>query len=229
MADMIIKPSSGNSLVFQDEGGDAALTVGTTGNTTLAGTANALGTVTAGTLGAGSILNGTRLTDVKSTDGGESAIICDASGYVNHPQNPCFKAYKDSDAFTTSGVTTFPFNQTLVNVGDHYDKSTYKFTAPVAGNYWLHFYAIYQGTSVNGWCGFVFSTGTHKGHSNHFNQNWTNSSSWDSASLSGVFYMAAGCTVHCEVNTITAWHGNDYATFCGWMLPYYNSSNNNPG
>jgi len=37
MADMIIKPSSGNSLVFQDEGGDPALTVGTTGNTTLAG------------------------------------------------------------------------------------------------------------------------------------------------------------------------------------------------
>ena len=51
MADMIIKPSSGNSLVFQDEGGDPALTVGTTGNTTLAGTANNLGTATAGTIG----------------------------------------------------------------------------------------------------------------------------------------------------------------------------------
>ena len=50
MANMIIKPSSGNSLVFQDEGGDAALTVGTTGNTTLAGTANNLGTVASGDL-----------------------------------------------------------------------------------------------------------------------------------------------------------------------------------
>ena len=48
MADMIIKPSSGNSLVLQDEGGDAALTVGTTGSTTLAGSANALGTVATG-------------------------------------------------------------------------------------------------------------------------------------------------------------------------------------
>lgn len=53
MADLIIKPSSGNSLVFQDEGGDPALTVGTTGNTTLAGTANNLGTATAGTLSSG--------------------------------------------------------------------------------------------------------------------------------------------------------------------------------
>ncbi len=50
---MIIKPSSGNSLVFQDEGGDAALTVGTTGNTTLAGSANNIGTTTAGTLSSG--------------------------------------------------------------------------------------------------------------------------------------------------------------------------------
>ena len=36
MADLIIKPSSGNSLVIQDEGGDAAITVGTTGVSTIA-------------------------------------------------------------------------------------------------------------------------------------------------------------------------------------------------
>jgi len=59
MADMIIKPSSGNSLVFQDEGGDAALTVATNGtttfaeNATLSGSGNNLGTVTAGTIGTG--------------------------------------------------------------------------------------------------------------------------------------------------------------------------------
>ena len=36
MANLIIKPTSGGSLILQDEGGDAALTVGTTGSTTLA-------------------------------------------------------------------------------------------------------------------------------------------------------------------------------------------------
>ena len=50
MANLIIKPTSGGSLVLQDEGGDAAVTVSTTGNTTLAGTTNNLGTVTAGTM-----------------------------------------------------------------------------------------------------------------------------------------------------------------------------------
>ena len=53
MANLIIKPTSGGSLILQDEGGDAALTVGTTGSTTLAGTANNLGTVTAATIASG--------------------------------------------------------------------------------------------------------------------------------------------------------------------------------
>ena len=53
MANLIIKPADGGSLVLQDEGGDPALTVWTTGSTTLAGTANKLGTTTAGTLSSG--------------------------------------------------------------------------------------------------------------------------------------------------------------------------------
>ena len=71
MANLIIKPTSGGSLILQDEGGDAALTVSAagnvqaattlgvtgastmTGNVTMAGTANNLGTSTAGTLTSG--------------------------------------------------------------------------------------------------------------------------------------------------------------------------------
>jgi hypothetical protein len=49
MANLIIKPTSGGSLILQDEGGDAAVTVGTTGSTTLAGTANNLGTISSAT------------------------------------------------------------------------------------------------------------------------------------------------------------------------------------
>ena len=64
MANLIIKPTSGGSLILQDEGGDAALTVntagniqaattlGVTGNTTLSGSANNIGTVTAGNVDA---------------------------------------------------------------------------------------------------------------------------------------------------------------------------------
>jgi hypothetical protein len=56
MANLIIKPSAGGDLKLQDEGSTDAITISTTGNTTLAGTANNLGTVTAGNLSHASIV-----------------------------------------------------------------------------------------------------------------------------------------------------------------------------
>ena len=52
MANLIIKPTSGGSLVLQDEGGTAAHTIDANGNHTLSGTTNNIGTVTAGTYNA---------------------------------------------------------------------------------------------------------------------------------------------------------------------------------
>jgi len=57
MANLIIKPSTNGQLILKDEGDSAAITVATDGNTTLAGTANNLGTVTAGTLGSAVVFN----------------------------------------------------------------------------------------------------------------------------------------------------------------------------
>ncbi len=54
MANLVIKPASGsgNKVIFQNQAGNVdAITVEDSGNTTLAGTANNLGTVTGGTLG----------------------------------------------------------------------------------------------------------------------------------------------------------------------------------
>ena len=52
MGNLVFKPATGggNKVVFQNQGGNDALTVEDSGNITLAGTANNLGTVTAGTL-----------------------------------------------------------------------------------------------------------------------------------------------------------------------------------
>jgi hypothetical protein len=50
MANLIVKPTSGGNLILQDEGGDAALTIDTLGNSTLAGTANDLGTISTATV-----------------------------------------------------------------------------------------------------------------------------------------------------------------------------------
>ena len=53
MANLIIKPTSGGSLILQDEGGTAAHTIDASGNHTLSGTTNNVGTVTAGTISTG--------------------------------------------------------------------------------------------------------------------------------------------------------------------------------
>ena len=52
MANLIIKPTSGGSLILQDEGGTAAHTIDASGNHTLSGTTNNIGTVTSGTYNA---------------------------------------------------------------------------------------------------------------------------------------------------------------------------------
>ena len=73
MANLIIKPTSGGNLILQDEGGDAAVTVGTTGSATfaqsvtLSGTTNNIGTVTAG--------NTDAINDVVKIAGGAFTVV----------------------------------------------------------------------------------------------------------------------------------------------------------
>ena len=62
MANLVIKPASGsgNKIVFQNQAGLVdAITVEDSGNTTLAGASNNLGTVTAGSIAGGSITSAT--------------------------------------------------------------------------------------------------------------------------------------------------------------------------
>jgi hypothetical protein len=84
MANLIIKPSSSGDLKLQDEGGDDAITISTTGNTTLAGTANNLGTVTAGTLGSAVLFPTTAIASY--TGSVDSASTASGSGMVRQVQ-----------------------------------------------------------------------------------------------------------------------------------------------
>ena len=71
MADLIIKPSSGGSLKLQEDGGTDALTIDASGNTTLAGAANNLGTISsATTFPAGHVLQ------VKTTNVSSNSVTC---------------------------------------------------------------------------------------------------------------------------------------------------------
>jgi hypothetical protein len=151
----------------------------------------------------------------------ENRMTIDSSGRITTTGNPRFSAYRTvNGSFTLTNPDPFPFNATRVNVGNHYDASStnYKFVAPVTGDYYLHFQSIFQGTSVNGWIGLMFSTGTHSGYTTHFNEEFSNASAWKQVILSGIYHMTAGCEVFVKTNTITTFHGGDYSIFCGHLI-----------
>ena len=73
----------------------------------------------------------------------------DNAGRVTTPYQPAFLAHGNNSNYipiSTVGAGSYlPFPNAVTNIGGHYNSSTYKFTAPVAGMY--HFYsAIYTRT-----------------------------------------------------------------------------------
>jgi hypothetical protein len=63
-------------------------------------------------------------------------------GYVTTPYQPAFMAYRTAGAVSGTGV--FICNVTTFNDGSHFNTSTGKFTAPVAGKYQVNFFVLAQ-------------------------------------------------------------------------------------
>ena len=138
---------SGSNLVF-----DSALTsndsidfvvalgdvLGVQGVTDGAVTTNKIanGAVTATKLAAG--VGG--VTGITSSSTSGTALSIDANNIVTTPARPAFHAYGTGTwtVFSNGTFTRIDLSQTALNQGSHYDTSTYKFTAPIAGVY--HFY-----------------------------------------------------------------------------------------
>lgn len=80
------------------------------------------------------------------------AISWDSAGRVTMPYQPAFQAYKADDGNTVA-AGVFIFNVATVNVGGHYNTTTGRFTAPIAGKYrfetTLQMYGVTGYTRVN--------------------------------------------------------------------------------
>ena len=114
-------------------------------------------------------------------------------GCVTKPNNPAFLAGRTGGNQTFT-VGTFPLNLTRINVGNCWNTSTYKFTAPVAGIYYF-FASVYYNDGAgqhrihfrktpNGGTAFQLCTVSHQAASND-----------DSKSMSIVESMAVGDTM----------------------------------
>ena len=64
-----------------------------------------------------------------------TALNIDSSGRATMPYQPSFHAYANADLNHGTTATKYVWNLTRHNIGNHYDTTTGRFTAPVAGRY----------------------------------------------------------------------------------------------
>jgi hypothetical protein len=69
-------------------------------------------------------------------------LTIDSSGRVTLPYQPSFHAVRNAGNVSSTGI--FICNAVTFNDGSHYNSSTGRFTAPVAGRYQLNFFVLAQ-------------------------------------------------------------------------------------
>lgn len=91
--------------------------------------------------------------EVHSKTGSTKALEIDSSGIITTPALPAFRAYSSAggawQSFGNTNANVMPFDTTNFNIGNHYNTSSYKFIAPVAGVYSFYFQWYGDGTSLN--------------------------------------------------------------------------------
>lgn len=78
---------------------------------------------------------------------GSVAMNVDSAGRVVTPFQPAFSANGSGGTVTVAAGALVPFNNVILNVGSHYNASTFLFTAPVTGVYWFNYSLYIQGAS----------------------------------------------------------------------------------
>jgi hypothetical protein len=144
----------------------------------------------------------------------------DSSGRVTKPYQPAFRAKLNNNNYVaiTNG-SVLPFNSTELNIGGHFNTSTYRFTAPVSGSYMFHLMVYtkcdnsedaYPGIRING-TRVVYSYVAHvSGVTGR--QDITNVVSY-LATLNSGDYVDAIIGGNGET-----YNGNEESNFCGFLL-----------
>lgn len=146
--------------------------------------------------------------------GGTNALLIDSAGRVSRPNTPAFHAYNGANQ--TSAESVIQFTTTSVNVGSHYNTTTYRFTAPVAGNYFFTFSAMAGSTTYNRF-------GLYKNGSIYGGQKFAANQTYERFSASWIVDLAVNDYVTIVSGIVAGGNGeinvhNNYRDFTGFLL-----------
>ena len=154
-----------------------------------------------------------------------------AQGYVTKPNHPAFIAGRTGGNQTFT-VGTFPLNVARLNVGNHYNTSTYKFVAPVAGVYYFYAQVYYNNgagqyrmgfrKTPSGGSAFMLNTSSHKidaGHPSGANDTTDSTSIVESLAVgdSVELYCDQNHSIQCYYNINDNTYGA-HTYFMGYLI-----------
>jgi len=153
--------------------------------------------------------------DVNTTS--NSVMQLDAS-YVIKPSQPSFAAYQGQSSWGVASGATMVFNSTRHNVGNHYNTSNGRFTAPVAGSYLFTLFIIYTGNYNSAYIRMFKNGSRQYGSDVHFTHG-DNSGNWDTVTMNQIFDLSEGDYITIlNGNPGVTYHGNHWMQFCGYLL-----------
>jgi len=144
-------------------------------------------------------------------------LSVDNAGRVTKPYQPSFLA-KSNGSTAYSNNVTIVFQTVQHNTGSHYNSSTGRFTAPVAGKYF--FYAQMLGdSSGNRTIAYmnINDSGTDAGQNVEIS---AYTGAYNSAQGTVIFNLAAGDFVSIKTSGTSAWYGSGSFQnfFCGYLI-----------
>ena len=147
------------------------------------------------------------------TSNGIERVHLDDAGRVTMPYQPAFRAkFVSSSQSGAAGIWVFDSVET--NVGSGYNSSNGRFTAPVAGRYLIMATAQhYGGTSTGGYVDVYQNGSLIRG----MRMEWSNTVSFETRGVSGVFDVSAGDYFHVYNASGTASH-LDHSSFSGYLI-----------